>query len=450
MRDYSTLWEQVLDRLELEFDSDVYNELFKPCKMHEFKNGYIVILTSQDYLKTRLNKLYIHRINDIISTIVKDEIIRVKFITKDEIKVEENPVGPEPGLNKKYRNNLNANYNFNNFVVGQSNMFAFRMAMKVADQPGVVANPFYIFGSVGLGKTHLMEAIGNYILDNDVNKRVLYVKASEFIEDYAKMCSNNGNSNVSSDAFNEKYRNLDVLLIDDIQTLELGKKSQLEFFKIFDILYTANKQIVITSDRPAKELNIMERLTSRFEVGLTVDVQIPSHEHRMDIVRKKLSENGKENIDNEVCEFIADNFTNNVRELEGAINRLINYCLTCNLEINLDSAKEALSAIISSGTKTRYTSNDHYTDMIGIVADFYGISVEDITGNKRLSKIVLARQIAMYILKTKFGLAYKKIGGFFGNRDHSTVISSVEKIEGELTVNNDLKLAIDTILKKIN
>lgn len=449
MKDYSALWNQVLDQLEFEFESDIYNEVFAPCSMHEFKNGYIVILTPTDYLKNRLNKLYIHRINDILSTLVTDETIRVKFITIKEIKTDDNPVGPEIGLDKKYRNNLNANYNFNNYVVGQSNMFAFRMAMKVADQPGIVANPFYIFGSVGLGKTHLMEAIGNYILDNDVNKRVLYVKASEFIEDYAKMCSNTTN-NLTSDAFNEKYRNLDVLLIDDIQTLELGKKSQLEFFKIFDILYTDNKQIVITSDRPAKELNIMERLTSRFEVGLTVDIQTPSHEHRMDIVRKKLLENGYEHISDDVCEYIADNFTNNVRELEGAINRLINYCLAMDLEIVLESAKEALTTLISTSGKKKTTNNDQYTEIIGLVADFYGISVEDITGNKRLSKIVLARQIAMYILKNNFGLAYKKIGGLFGNRDHSTVISSVEKIENELTVNSDLKLAIDTIVKKIN
>ena len=446
MQKYSDLWNQILDKLEFEFDNDTFNEVFRPCVVHEFKNGYIVILTPNDYLKTRLNKLYIHKINQIISNLVKDETIRVKFITKNEIKEEIVITKPEPNLNTKYRNNLNANYNFNNFVVGQSNMFAFRMAMKVADQPGIVANPFYIFGSVGLGKTHLMEAIGNYILDNDVNKRVLYVKASEFLEDYGKMCS----GNLSNDFFNEKYRNLDVLLIDDIQTLELGKKSQLEFFKIFDILYTDNKQIVITSDRPAKELNIMERLTSRFEVGLTVDVQIPSLEHRIDIVKKKLVENGYENIDEEVCEYIADNFTNNIRELEGAINRLINYCLTCNLDINLDSAKEALAAIISNTNKVKYSSNDYYTEMIGIVADFYGITVEDITGTKRQGKIVLARQIAMYILKTKYGLAYKKIGGFFGNRDHSTVISSVEKIENEVKNNGDIKLAIDTIIKKIN
>ena len=200
MQDYSAIWNQVLDKLEFEFDNEIYNEVFKPCVVHEFRNGYIVIITPTDYIKTKLNKLYIHRINDIISTLVKDEIIRVKFITKNEIKVENIITNPEPNLKTKYRNNLNANYNFNNFVVGQSNMFAFRMAMKVADQPGIVANPFYIFGSVGLGKTHLMEAIGNYILDNDVNKRVLYVKASEFIEDYSKMCS----QNLLNETFNEK------------------------------------------------------------------------------------------------------------------------------------------------------------------------------------------------------------------------------------------------------
>ena len=446
MQDYSKIWNQVLDKLEFEFDSEIFNEVFSPCTVHEFRSGSIYIITPNEYIKTRLNKLYIYRVNEIVSQLITDEIVRVKFITKDEIKIEPKINTPEPNLINKYRNNLNANYNFNNFVVGQSNMFAFRMAMKVADQPGIVANPFYIFGSVGLGKTHLMEAIGNYILDTDASKRVLYVKASEFLEDYGKMCS----GNLELDFFNEKYRNLDVLLIDDIQILEIGKKSQLEFFKIFDILYNEHKQIVITSDRPAKELNIMERLTSRFEVGLTVDIQIPNLEHRINIVKKKLSENGYENINDDVCEFIAENFSNNIRELEGAINRLINYCLACNLEINLDNAKEALAAIISRANSSKPTSNDSYNDLIGIVADFYSISVEDITGNKRNGKIVLARQIAMYILKTKYGLAYKKIGGFFGGRDHSTVISSVEKIENEIKNNADVKLAVDTILKKTN
>ena len=446
MKDYSKIWNQVLDTLEIELESDTFTEIFKPCSYHEFKNGYIVVLTPSEYIKNRLNKLYIHLVNDIISHLITEELVKIKFILKSEITEEIKINKPEPNLINKYRNNLNANYNFNNFVVGQSNMFAFRMAMKVADQPGVVANPFYIFGSVGLGKTHLMEAIGNYILDNDVNKRVLYVKASEFIEDYSKMCA----KKITEEAFSDKYRDLDVLLIDDIQTLELGQKSQYEFFKIFDILYNSNKQIVITSDRPAKELNIMARLTSRFEVGLTVDVQVPNLEHRINIVKKKLLENGCENVEDEVCEFIAENFSNNIRELEGAINRLINYCWTCNLEIDLESTKEALAAIITNISKSKNIGNEAYSDVIGIVADFYSVNIDDVTGSKRNANIVLARQIAMYILKSKYGLAYKKIGTFFGGKDHSTVMSSVEKIENEYKNNADVKLAIDTILKKIN
>ena len=446
MRNYSDLWNEVLDKLELEFENDTFNEIFTSCSFHEFKNGSLIIIAPTEYIKNKLNRFYVNHINEIISKLVIDENIRVKFILKNEIKQENSINKPEPGLSKKYRNNLNANYNFNNFVVGQSNMFAFRMAMKIADQPGEVANPFYIFGSVGLGKTHLMESIGNYILDTDANKRVLYVKASEFLEDYSKMCT----GSFSNDDFNEKYRNLDVLLIDDIQTLELGKKSQLEFFKIFDILYSDNKQIVITSDRPAKELNIMERLTSRFEVGLTVDIQVPSLEHRINIIKKKLAEAGYENVNDDVYEFIANYFTNNIRELEGAINRLVQYCLTCELEINLENTKEALSALISTSNKTKPTNNDYYTEIIGVVADFYNIKIDDVIGSKRNNHIVLARQIAMYILKTKFGLAYKKIGLFFGGRDHSTVISSVEKIENELKNNGDVKLAVDAIFKKIN
>lgn len=446
MDNYIEVWNAVLDKLEANFDSDTFTDVFKPCRPYEFKNGYIYLIVPNEYLRTKLNKIYIKRINEILLELIPDQTVQVKFILETEIKPEVSLNRPEPNLKNKYRNNLNANYNFNNYVVGQSNMFAFRMAMKVADQPGEVANPFYIFGSVGLGKTHLMEAIGNYILDNDVNKHVLYIKASEFLEDYGKMCA----GQYSNEFFNEKYRNLDVLLIDDIQTLELGKKSQLEFFKIFDILYSDNKQIVITSDRPAKELNIMERLTSRFEVGLTVDIQVPNLEHRINIIKKKLTEMGFEQIDEEVYTYIAENFKNNIRELEGAINRLVNYCLTCNLEINLDSAKESLAALISNSKKNTPTKASLYTDIIGMVADFYNITNDDILGNKRNANIVLARQIAMYILKTNYGLAYMKIGSLFGGKNHTTVMSSVIKIENEVKTNSDIKLAIDTLVKKIN
>jgi len=441
---YEELWNKILDEIERVFDAETFNDVFKSCEPYQIKNNYLEIIAPTQYIKNKLNKLYIDKINSILLDINNGELIKAKILLRDEIKKEITITTPE-NLTNKYRKNLNANYNFNNFVVGQSNMFAFRMAMKIADQPGVVGNPFYIFGNVGLGKTHLMESIGNYILDNDIHKNILYVKASEFIEDYSKMCS----GQITAANYEEKYRNIDVLLIDDIQMLELGKKSQEEFFKIFDILYNDNKQIVITSDRPAKNLNIMDRLTSRFEVGLTVDIQTPNFEHRIDIVKKKFENNGKENIDLEILEFIAKNFTSNVREIEGAVNRLCNYVDALNLNLNLDVTKEALSVLIDKSKLNKPTDNDSYNNLIGIVADFYSITADEITGTKRNGNIVFARQLAMCILKREYGLAYKKIGGLFGGKDHSTVMSSVEKIEKELEEKAEVKMAYETIIKKI-
>lgn len=437
--DHLILWNKVLDEIERKYDTDTFEEIFKDLKSYEIKNGYLVIICSSSFIKKRLNQYYLNEIDEIINK-YSDQLIKAKICLKSELKID----SPFKNMPLKKRN-LNANYNFNSFVVGQSNRFAYQMALKVADQPGMVVNPFYIFGSVGLGKTHLMQAIGNFILDNDVNRKVLYVKVTEFIEDYAKKC----NGSLSEEEFNEKYRNLDILLIDDIQSLDLGPKSQREFFKIFDILYQDNKQIVITSDRPAKDLNIMERLISRFEEGLVVDIQTPSLDHRINIINRKFEESGYTNIDNQVLNYIADNFVNNIREIEGAVNRIVNYCGVYKLDINIENAKEALGFLVSQVNKHRGSNNDKYTEIIGIVADFYNISYDDIIGKKRNSEIVIARQIGMFILKNKYDLTFQSIGALFGNRDHTTVLSSVNKIEKEYKINNDLKLAVDTILKKV-
>ena len=442
MVDKNILWEELLENIEKVYDTNIYNDLFKNCRPHEIKNGYLVIVCPSIYEQSKINKFYIKNLNEMILNLV-DDIIQLKFILKEDI-VDNSLIAPKKL--KPFRSNINANHTFNNYVIGQSNRFAYQMALRVADQPGIVVNPLYIFGSVGLGKTHLMEAIGNYILDNDVKRRVLYIKASEFIEDYTKMC----NGQIKNEDFNEKYRNLDVLLIDDIQTLEMGKKSQLEFFKIFDILFSSNKQIVITSDRPAKELDMMERLISRFNDGLTVDIQIPNLEHRKTIVKKKLEEVNKYNVSDDVLEFIANTFTKNIREIEGAVNRLVYYCETCELEINLDTAREALSALISKDNRISNDSNEMYSEIIGLVADFYKISYDDIISSKRNANIAIARQIAMYILKDNYDLTMKKIGSLFGGRDHSTVISSIEKIQKEIEKDGDIALAVLTINKKLN
>ncbi|MDX9691565.1 MAG: chromosomal replication initiator protein DnaA, partial [Acholeplasmataceae bacterium] len=341
MNTYDLLWQKILNDLELTFNEETFTDVFEPLKStHKYANGHVYVLVQSEFTKNRINKLYLNKINDTAAK-YHGSPIRFKFVTESELIPEETLISPERNLSLKYRpGNLNATYTFDNFVVGKSNMFAFRMAMKVADQPGAVANPLYIFGDVGLGKTHLMQAIGNYILDEDINQKVLYVKADGFIEDFANLLRRE-----KMEDFNAKYREIDVLLVDDIQIMGGATKTQMEFFKLFDYLYQQNKQIVITSDKPASELkNIMTRLTSRFEVGLTVDIQVPDLEHRIEILKRKLASESSDihDIPNDVLEFIASSFVTNIRELEGALKRVLFYCLTNNLELTVETVNEAL------------------------------------------------------------------------------------------------------------
>jgi chromosomal replication initiator protein len=320
--------------------------------------------------------------------------------------------------------------------------------MKVADQPGAVANPLYIFGDVGLGKTHLMQSIGNYILDNDVKKKVLYVKADGFIEDFANLLKRQ-----KMDDFNIKYRDIDVLLVDDIQIMGGASKTQMEFFKLFDLLYQQNKQIVITSDKPASELkNIMSRLTSRFEVGLSVDIQVPDMEHRFDILKRKLSleTSHTDNVPDSVLNFIASSFVTNIRELEGALKRVLFYSLTSDTELTIELAQEALEPLLKTRKKSDALNENNYDRIQSIVSDFYGITLEDLIGKKRHSKYVVPRHISMYLIKNQYNIPYKTIGSLFGDRDHSTVLAACEKIENELKQDAGLRLAVETIKKKMH
>jgi chromosomal replication initiator protein len=292
-----------------------------------------------------------------------------------------------------------------------------------------------------------MQAIGNYILDEDLNKKVLYVKADGFIEDFRNLLKLK-----KMDDFNAKYRDIDVLLVDDIQLLAGAKQTQMEFFKLFDFLYHQNKQIVITSDKPASELkDIMSRLTSRFQVGLTVDIQVPDLEHRIEILKRKLSIESSDLVDipTKVLEFIASSFVANIRELEGALKRVLFYCLTNNLDLTIQSAQEALEPLLDTKRKSNSLNENNCDRIQSVVSSFYGISLEDLIGKKRHSKYILPRHIAMYLIKSLYNVPYKTIGGLFGNRDHSTVLAACEKIENEIKLDPSLKLAIDTIKKKI-
>jgi len=449
MNTYDLLWQKILNELETTFSEETFSEVFEPLKStHKYANDHVYVLVPNEFIKSRINRLYLNKINDLAQKF-NNGPIRFKFVTETELLPEETLVSPERNLNLKYRpGNLNATYTFDNFVVGKSNMFAFRMAMKVADQPGAVANPLYIFGDVGLGKTHLMQAIGNYIMDQDINQKVLYVKADGFIEDFANLLKKE-----RMEDFNQKYRDIDILLVDDIQIMGGATKTQMEFFKLFDYLYQQNKQIVITSDKPASDLkNIMTRLTSRFEVGLTVDIQVPDLEHRIEILKRKLQSESSDihDIPADVLDFIASSFVTNIRELEGALKRVLFYCLTNNLDLTVETVNEALEPLLKTKRKSDSLNENNYDRIQSIVSDFYGITLEDLIGKKRHSKYILPRHIAMFIIKSRYNIPYKTIGNLFGDRDHSTVLAACEKIDNDLKQDPSLKIAVDTIIKKID
>lgn len=439
MNKYQVLWNDTLEKLSQNLSDLTFNQTFKDVK-HVVKeeNGVISVLAPNHFTKTKINTMYVKQIAEILSTLTTKKL-KFKFITEEELIVNK-PV--QPAFTKFSKHNLNENYTFESFIVGDSNRLAYISAMKVADNPGIAANPLYIFGSVGLGKTHLMQAIGNYISETDLNNKILYVQANEYLEDYVKATRDK-----KMQAFEEKYEELDVLLVDDIQMLEKGKNSQDEFFKLFNNMINRQKQIVITSDCPASKLNgIMERLTDRFKSGMTVDIKQPELNQRINILKRKLAETSEMTIDDEVINYIAENFTNNVRELEGALTRVLWVAEVYGSKPTLATAVEALDILLKA---KKPNLNQNYEDALSVIANMYGISVVDLLGNSRSAKYVLPRHISMYILKNHYKLTYSKIGSILNGRDHTTVMNGCTKIENDLKTNEQLKMAIDSILKKV-
>ena len=437
MNEYQDLWNKVLDKLSYNLSEETFNNTFSDVK-HVIKeeNGIIYVLTPSIFIKTKINSLYAKNIVEILSSLTKKKL-KFRFVCENEITQT-----PKPAFTTLNKSNLNENYTFESLVVGDSNRLGYLTALKVGDNPGTFVNPLYIFGGVGLGNTHLMQAIGNYISDSDVNNKILYVQANEYLEDYGKATRDN-----NLKAFEEKYENLDVLLVDDIQMLEKGKSSQQEFFKLFNDMISRQKQIVITSDCPASKLNgIMDRLTSRFQMGITVDIKQPDLNQRINILKRKLAESSEIQIDDEVLNYIAENFTDNVRELEGALTRVLWVSEVYQQKPNLKMAIEALEILIKA---KKPSINNNYEDALSIIANMYNISVVDLLGNSRSAKYVLPRHIAMYILKTHYNLTYSKIGSILNGRDHTTIMNGCKKMENDLINNEQLKMAIDSILKKV-
>jgi len=444
MQNYQELWNNVRTKLKNKLSEETFNNTFGDVKkVYKEENGNLYIIVPSVYIKSNINTVHYKNLSSIVDSL-SDKKLRLKFVCEDEIKLTEEKPANKPTL---FINNLNQNYTFESFVLGASNRAAYLAASRVAENPGssfkTGFNPLYIFGGVGLGKTHLMQAIGNYIQDNNAESKILYIQAYDYYTEYSK-----ASRDKNWDAFEDKYSNIDVLLIDDIQMLEGKKETQTQFFKLFNDMINNGKQVVITSDCPADKLNnFMDRLYTRFQDGDVENINQPDLQQRINILKRKAQEQTNKIIPDNVISFIAETFPNNVRELQMALNRVINYSEFFNQDINIDMAKESLDVLIKTN---KDNSDNDYQNCLSVIANWYNITVADILGASRAAKVVLPRQIAMYILKTKYKLTYTKIGSLLNGRDHSTIINGCSKIESDLNNNQELIVkSVDAILKKL-
>lgn len=449
----SVLWTNFLNTIKPELTSLAYLTWFSETKLYSIDNGVAKIIVPMPIHKKHLKDNYFDLIVTNFNTIAGANF-EYEFLLEEEVKKKEETKHPvDNNLNLPINNFVNSNlktiYTFDNFIVGNSNKFAHAAALSEAENPGKMYNPLFIYGNSGLGKTHLMHAIGNSIVNN-LNKKVLYVTSEQFISDFLginKKDENGTNFNYV-EYFKNKYRNVDVLIIDDIQFLGGAVQTQQEFFHTFNTLYSDNKQIIISSDRSPDDLKVLEdRLRTRFCWGLTVDIFPPDFELRVAILRKKISAGGVEkNIPDDVIEYIASNMGSDVRQLEGSVTRLLAYStMMSGSEINIDLAIEALKDYINKGVSEK--NNIHKIQKV--VATYFAITVEDLKSKKRNSSIAFPRQIAMYLCRKLTDESFPKLGIEFGGKDHSTVIHSVDKIEEEIKTNKELFNIIEKLKKDI-
>ena len=448
--DISTIWNMFLEKIKNELDPILYETWFSETRLESLENGIAKVIVPmpvhKKHLKENYNDIVEEIFTDITGTNFKFEYLLEEEIDKN-IKIDAESVGV-PSLSN-FESNLDPRYTFENFIVGNSNKFAKATALAVAEQPGFMYNPLFIYGSSGLGKTHLMHAIGNYIVKNS-KKRVLYVTSEKFVDDFLNIYRQNKEEN-NLDAINEfkkKYRDIDVLMIDDIQYLEIASKTQQEFFNTFNELHCNNKQIIISSDRSPDDLKkLEERLRTRFNWGLTIDILPPDFQLRMDIRDKKIEANDiANNFPTDVKEYIASNCTSDIRKLEGAITRIFAYATIMNgSDITLDLAIEALKDYFVKSI----ISKNKIEQVQQIIASNYNITVEDLKSKKRAASIAIPRKVGMYICRVYLEESLPKIGLEFGGKDHTTVMHSVDKIKREIKSNENLEKEIQKIVGKI-
>ena len=436
-------WQEILNILvkEHEISEVAVNTWIQPLTIQTISDDSITFFMVRGPRGIEFIK---HKYYDIYLSMAIEQVTgkQFKILFTDSNSAASQPEPAKVTVPAEYIGNLNPRYTFDTFVVGPTNKMAHAVSVAVAESPGGAYNPLFLYGGAGLGKTHLMHSIAHHIINNRPDLRVLYVTSEKFTNELIDSLKHDKNKE-----FRDKYRNIDVLLIDDIQFI-IGKEStQEEFFHTFNALHEAKKQIIISSDKPPKEIETLEeRLRSRFEWGLTVDIQSPDYETRMAILRKKEEMEGY-NIDNEVIKYIATNIKSNIRELEGALTKIVALSkLEKNREINIALAEKALKDIIAPGDKKEVTPEF----IIEVVADHFNLTPLDIISQRRNKEIVYPRQIAMYLCRNMTDTGLQNIGKSLGGRDHTTILHGIDKIAADLEGNPTLQNTIDILKKKIN
>lgn len=443
-----TLWKAVKPNMD-SFD-EVFAAVKEYCKEHvviatynlfindiepvSFDGNKALLSVRSEFVKNTLENRYLQLLQDAFRELLGFEV-------EIEFTLPQKASAPAPSAAQAAPSGGNYAFTFENFIVGSTNKFAHAAAQAVAANPSGAYNPLFIWGGSGLGKTHLLHAIKSEVEKNHPDFNIVYVDGEKFTNEIISAIHDNTTSQ-----FHNKYRAADVLLVDDIQFIGGKESTQEEFFHTFNSLYSANKQIIISSDKPPKDMEILdERFRSRFEWGLIVDITLPDYETRMAILHKKEDMDGY-NVSEDVIKYIANNIKSNIRELEGAFNKVVAYAKLEKKEVTLELAEQALKDIVAPNENKQITADY----IISMVAEHFNVSTADLCGNKRSSKIVMPRQVAMYLCREILAIPLKNVGQYLGNRDHTTVMHGVEKIEKELQNNEQLQNTIDTLKKKIN
>ena len=440
------IWDKCRTKIKDQISTENYSTWFEPIRLHSITEHELILTVPNNFYKDCLEQNYLHMMQSALDSCTPSTI-KIVFALEGSI-LNQQPARPAPQPNHNEEepiisvasySTINPKYNFENFIVGSSNQFAHAAALSVADNPRVTYNPLFIYGGVGLGKTHLLHAMGNTILAKDSRAKIRYLSAESFTVDLIESLKQD-----DMPRFRNRYRPLDVLFVDDIQFLAGKERTQEEFFYTFNALHQTHKQVILSSDSYPKELHrIEERLRSRFEAGLVADIEPPDLETKIAIIYKK-AEAHNQLIPKEVASFIASNIKTNIRELEGLLLRVIAYASFTNRIINLALAKEVLQEFICDTNK-----NFNIATIMAAVADNFEIKISDLKSKKRSRNISIPRQIAMYLCRTHTKLSLPEIGRQFGGKDHTTVIFANKKISSLINKNNELKKIVNTISSNI-